>query len=106
MFEPSITSSRPSRITTGSWAALGEALEGALDPLRDDERREWLAGLDGVSLVSDGFIPFRDNIDHAQKHGVRFIAQPGGSTRDPEVEAACREYGIAMAHTKLRLFHH
>ena len=62
--------------------------------------------LDGVSLVSDGFIPFRDNIDHAQRHGVRFIAEPGGSTRDDEVEAACREYGIALVHTKLRLFHH
>jgi phosphoribosylaminoimidazolecarboxamide formyltransferase/IMP cyclohydrolase len=59
-----------------------------------------------VSLVSDGFIPFRDNVDHAQRHGVRFIAEPGGSTRDDEVEAACREYGIALVHTKLRLFHH
>jgi phosphoribosylaminoimidazolecarboxamide formyltransferase/IMP cyclohydrolase len=86
--------------------ALAAALEQRAEPLTDDERREWIAGLDGVSLVSDGFIPFRDNIDHAQKHGVRFIAQPGGSTRDGEVEAACAEYGIAMVHTKLRLFHH
>lgn len=86
--------------------ALAEALEGPLDLLTEDERREWIAGQDGVSLVSDGFIPFRDNIDHAQRHGVRFIAQPGGSTRDDEVEAACREYGIALVHTKLRLFHH
>ena len=73
---------------------------------RADERREWLARLDGVSLVSDGFIPFRDNIDHAARHGVKFIAQPGGSTRDADIEAACREYGIAMVHTNLRLFHH
>ncbi len=87
-------------------AALGEALDHPLDPLRDDERREWIRRLDGVSLVSDGFIPFRDNIDHAAKHGVRFIAQPGGSTRDGEIERACREYGIALVHTKLRLFHH
>ncbi len=86
--------------------ALAAALEHPLDPLRDDERREWLARLDGLSLVSDGFIPFRDNIDHAQKHGVRFIAQPGGSTRDGEIEAACLEYGITLVHTKLRLFHH
>jgi phosphoribosylaminoimidazolecarboxamide formyltransferase/IMP cyclohydrolase len=85
---------------------LRECLESSLDPLTDDERREWLAKLDGVSLVSDGFIPFRDNIDHAQRHGVRFIAQPGGSTRDAEVEEACREYGITLVHTKLRLFHH
>lgn len=86
--------------------ALGLALEAPLDPLRDDERREWIAQLSGVSLASDGFIPFRDNIDHAQKHGVQFIAQPGGSTRDGEIEAACREYGITLVHTKLRLFHH
>ena len=87
-------------------AALCEALDAKLDPLRDDERREWLERLTGVCLVSDGFIPFRDNIDHASKHGVSFIAEPGGSTRDKDVEDACREYGIALVHTKLRLFHH
>lgn len=86
--------------------ALRKALDGDPTPLEEDEKREWVERLDGVSLVSDGFIPFRDNIDHAQRHGVRFIAQPGGSTRDDEIEAACREYGIAMVHTKLRLFHH
>ncbi len=86
--------------------ALGDALDHRLEPLTDDERGEWIAGLDGVCLASDGFIPFRDNIDHAQKHGVRFIAQPGGSTRDDDVEAACREYAITLVHTKLRLFHH
>lgn len=87
-------------------AALREALDGPLDPLTSDERREWIGRMRGVSLVSDGFIPFRDNIDHASKHGVSFIAEPGGSTRDQDVEAACREYGIALVHTKLRLFHH
>jgi len=86
--------------------ALEECLEGSLDLLTDDERREWLGKLDGVSLISDGFIPFRDNIDHAQRHGVRFIAQPGGSTRDKDIEQACREYGITLVHTNLRLFHH
>jgi phosphoribosylaminoimidazolecarboxamide formyltransferase/IMP cyclohydrolase len=86
--------------------ALRDALDQPLDLLTADERRAWLARLDGVSLVSDGFIPFRDNIDHAARHGVRFIAQPGGSTRDADIEAACREYGIAMVHTNLRLFHH
>ena len=74
--------------------------------LTDEEKAEWIAGLDGVCLASDGFIPFRDNIDHAAKHGVKFIAQPGGSTRDDEVNAACASYGIAMVHTDLRLFHH
>ena len=71
-----------------------------------DERLDWLAGLEGVSLVSDGFIPFRDNIDQAARHGVRFIAQPGGSARDGDIEQACGAYGIAMVHTNLRLFHH
>jgi phosphoribosylaminoimidazolecarboxamide formyltransferase/IMP cyclohydrolase len=93
-------------LTRAEDAALREALDGPLALLSDDERRAWIARLDGVSLVSDGFIPFRDNVDHAQRHGVRFIAEPGGSTRDDEVEAACREYGIALVHTKLRLFHH
>ncbi len=86
--------------------ALREALEGDFTPLGADERREWIDKLDGVSLVSDGFIPFRDNIDHASKHGVKFIAQPGGSTRDGDIESACKDYGIAMVHTGLRLFHH
>ncbi len=87
-----------------------QELEGALDSqlmlLTPDERSKWLSRLDGVSLVSDGFFPFRDNIDHAAKHGVRYIAQPGGSIRDDEIGVACREHGIAMAHTGLRLFHH
>lgn len=93
-------------LTRSEEAALREALAQPAAPLSEDEKREWLARLDGVSLVSDGFIPFRDNIDHAQRHGVRYVAEPGGSTRDDEVEAACREYGITLVHTKLRLFHH
>jgi phosphoribosylaminoimidazolecarboxamide formyltransferase/IMP cyclohydrolase len=93
-------------LTAGETDALKEALAGPLDPLTDDERTEWLAGLDGVSLVSDAFIPFRDNIDHAQKHGVRFLAEHGGSARRDEIEAACREYGITLVRTELRLFHH
>ena len=71
-----------------------------------DERAGWIANLDGVAMASDGLIPFRDNIDHAVRHGVSFIAQPGGSSRDAEVADACREHGIAMVHTALRLFHH
>jgi phosphoribosylaminoimidazolecarboxamide formyltransferase/IMP cyclohydrolase len=86
--------------------ALAEALLGKLEPLTTEEKREYLARVSGVSLVSDGFIPFRDNIDHAQRHGVKFIAQPGGSTRDAEIEQACREYGISMVHTHIRAFHH
>ena len=93
-------------LTRSEEAGLREALGGSYEPLGDDERAAWLEKLDGVSLVSDGLIPFRDNIEHASRHGVRFIAQPGGSTRDLEIEEACREHGIALAHTGLRLFHH
>lgn len=75
-------------------------------PLTLEEKRDYLQAITGVALVSDGFIPFRDNIDHAAKHGVRFIAEPGGSTRTAEIEDACREHGITLVHTHLRLFHH
>jgi phosphoribosylaminoimidazolecarboxamide formyltransferase/IMP cyclohydrolase len=93
-------------LTKGETQAMTEALDQPLELLSDDEKQAWMARLKGVSLVSDGFIPFRDNIDHAARHGVAFVAQPGGSVRDTEVESACREYGIAMAYTDLRLFHH
>jgi len=87
-------------------AGLRAALDGELAPLTAEEKAEYLSGVTGVSLVSDGFIPFRDNIDHAQRHGVHYVAQPGGSTRDADVAAACTEYGIAMVHTHIRAFHH
>jgi AICAR transformylase/IMP cyclohydrolase PurH len=93
-------------LTRAEEAALADALDKPSEPFSDDERRAWLEKLDGVALVHDGLVPFRDNIDHAARHGVRFIAQPGGSTRDAEVEEACREYGITLVHTGVRLFHH
>ena len=93
-------------MTAGERAAFAEALDAAPEPLTADERADWLAECSGIALASDGFIPFRDNVDFASRHGVRCIAQPGGSARDGEVIAACREYGIAMAMTGLRLFHH
>ena len=94
-------------LTPGEQAAFAQSVAGAPpEPLAADERAAWIADLDRVALASDGFIPFRDNIDHAARHGVSFIAQPGGSTRDAEVADACREHGIAMVHTGLRLFHH
>jgi phosphoribosylaminoimidazolecarboxamide formyltransferase/IMP cyclohydrolase len=86
--------------------ALGEALEGPFEPLTEQEKRDYLSKVTGVSMVSDGFIPFRDNIDHAQRHGVKFIAQPGGSARDEDIAQACREYGITLVHTHIRAFHH
>lgn len=75
-------------------------------PLTDDERSQWLTTLDGVSLASDGYIPFRDNVDEAASHGVRFLADPGGSVRDDEVESAAVEHGITLLATGMRLFHH
>jgi phosphoribosylaminoimidazolecarboxamide formyltransferase/IMP cyclohydrolase len=87
--------------------ALKEALDQPLDLLTPDEKKEWIQKeLKNVSLASDAFFPFRDNMDHAIKHGVKYVAQPGGSVRDDEVTEACQEYGLTMVHTNLRLFHH
>ena len=93
-------------MTSHEQTAFAAALAAPATPLTAAERAAWLADSTAVAMASDGFIPFRDNIDHAQKHGVRFVAQPGNSAADAEVADACREYGIAMAHTGVRLFHH
>jgi phosphoribosylaminoimidazolecarboxamide formyltransferase/IMP cyclohydrolase len=74
--------------------------------LTAQEKRQWLDTLTGVALGSDGFMPFRDNVDRAQRSGVKYIAQPGGSLRDDAVIAACDRYGIVMISTGVRLFHH
>jgi len=74
--------------------------------LTSEERRAWLDTLKGVSLGSDAFFPFRDNIDRAYKTGVSYIVQPGGSIRDDIVIEACNEYGIVMVCNEIRLFHH
>lgn len=71
-----------------------------------EEKRAWLDTMKGVSLGSDAFFPFGDNIERAHKSGVEFIAQPGGSIRDDNVIETCNKYGIAMAFTGIRLFHH
>lgn len=75
-------------------------------PLTDDEIKSYLQTIDGVSLGSDAFFPFSDNIERAKKSGVKYIAEPGGSIRDDSVIECCDKYGIAMAFTGLRLFHH
>ena len=75
-------------------------------PLSREEKRAWLDTLTGVSLGSDAFFPFGDNIERAHKSGVAYIAEPGGSIRDDNVIETCDKYGIAMAFTGLRLFHH
>lgn len=70
------------------------------------EKMEWLQKMDGVALGSDAFFPFGDNIERAHKSGVTYIAQAGGSVRDDHVIETCDKYGIAMAFTGVRLFHH
>ena len=76
------------------------------EPLTREEKKEWLKTFSGVSLGSDAFFPFGDNIERAHKSGVEFIAQPGGSIRDDNVIEVCNKYNIAMAFTGIRLFHH
>ncbi len=76
------------------------------EPLSRDEKRAWLDTLTGVALGSDAFFPFGDNIERAHKSGVAYIAQPGGSIRDDHVIETCNKYGITMAFTGIRLFHH
>jgi len=75
-------------------------------PLTAEEKADFLKGLDGVTISSDAFFPFRDSIDCCSKLGVKFVAQPGGSVADEEVIQACDTYGMTMSFTGLRLFHH
>ena len=83
-----------------------QALIGAVDELTPAQRAQWIERLTGVAFASDGYLPFRDNVDHARRHGVASIAEPGGSIRSDEVVSACQEHGITLARTGLRLFHH
>ena len=76
------------------------------EPLTREERKEWIAKNTGVTLGSDAFFPFGDNIERAHKSGVEYIAQAGGSIRDDHVIDTCDKYNIAMAFTGVRLFHH
>ena len=71
-----------------------------------EEKKEWLSKNTDVALGSDAFFPFGDNIERAYKSGVKYIAEPGGSVRDDNVIETCNKYGIAMAFTGIRLFHH
>ena len=76
------------------------------EPLTREEKKQWIACNTDVALGSDAFFPFGDNVERAHKSGVRYIAQAGGSVRDDHVIATCDKYGIAMAFTGVRLFHH
>ena len=76
------------------------------EPFTAEEKKEYLSKIDGVSLGSDAFFPFFDNIERAYKSGVKYVAQPGGSVRDDAVIEKADEFGMAMCFTGMRLFHH
>ena len=76
------------------------------EPLTREEKKEWLATQSGVSLGSDAFFPFGDNIERAKRSGVQFVAEPGGSIRDDNVIDTCNKYNMTMSFTGIRLFHH
>uniref|UniRef100_A0A674GXB9 Bifunctional purine biosynthesis protein ATIC n=1 Tax=Taeniopygia guttata TaxID=59729 RepID=A0A674GXB9_TAEGU len=85
------------------WQAMFEEVP---QQLTEAEKKQWIAKLSDVSLSSDAFFPFRDNVDRAKRSGVQFIAAPSGSAADDVVIEACNELGITLIHTNLRLFHH
>lgn len=76
------------------------------ESLTKQEKKEWLSTLTGVSLGSDAFFPFGDNIERARRSGVQYVAQPGGSIRDDNVIDTCNKYNMTMSFTGIRLFHH
>lgn len=90
-------------LAEGTWQTLFKTKP---DVFTREEKREWLSRSTGVALGSDAFFPFGDNVERARKSGVTVIAQPGGSVRDDQVIATADKYGIAMAFTGIRLFHH
>lgn len=93
-------------ITDAEKRIWADMLEEIPPQLTAEEKKEWLATMKDVALGSDAFFPFRDNIDRAYQSGVKYISQPGGSVRDDIVVEACDEYGIYMAYSHMRLFHH
>ncbi len=76
------------------------------EPLTREEKKAYLSSIKGIALASDAFFPFGDNIERARRSGVSYICEPGGSIRDEQVIETCDKYGIAMAFTGMRLFHH
>lgn len=93
-------------LTPAEEAAWRESFAAVPQRLSADEKKAWLSGLKGVTLGSDAYIPFRDNVDRAHASGVEYIVEPGGAMRSADIVAACDEYGMAMVQTGLRLFHH
>ena len=93
-------------MTPGQRAEFGRLFPTALPALTGPARADWIGLLTGVTLASDGYLPFRDNIEHAGQIGVTHVVEPGGSSRSDEVAAACAEQGITLIRTGLRLFQH
>ncbi len=93
-------------VTSYELNMLKGVLEIVPDRLTENDKVKWLEGLKNITLGSDAFFPFRDNIDRALKSGVKYIVQAGGSLRDDIVINACNEYNMVMAMTGIRLFHH
>ena len=90
-------------LAEGTWQTIFKTKPEALTA---EEKKAWIATNTGVSVGSDAFFPFGDNVERARKSGVEYIVQPGGSIRDDNVIATCNKYGIVMAFTGMRLFHH
>ncbi len=90
-------------LADGAWQAVFTEKP---DVFTVTEKKDWLSNVQGVCLGSDAFFPFGDNIERAKKSGVKYIAEPGGSIRDDNVIATCDKYGMVMAFTGIRLFHH
>jgi len=90
-------------LAEGVWQTIFQQRPQALTA---QEKKDWIARLSGVSVGSDAFFPFGDNVERAHKSGVQYIAQPGGSIRDDHVIAAANKYNMVMAFTGVRLFHH
>ena len=87
----------------GAWQGIFDSRPPVLTR---EERNEWIGSASGLSLGSDAFFPFGDNVERARRSGVKYIAQPGGSIRDDSVIETCDKYGMVMAFTGIRLFHH
>jgi phosphoribosylaminoimidazolecarboxamide formyltransferase / IMP cyclohydrolase len=94
------------RLNSFEMENLKAAMVAVPPQLTYEQKREWLKNMKGISLSSDGMIPFRDTIDRAHESGVGYVVQPGGSIRDEDVIKACDDYGMVMAYSGVRLFHH
>ena len=103
---PSIALRNSGRIQSSFFIPYNQTFTEKPEVFTKEEKRAWLDGLTDVTLGSDAFFPFSDNIERAHKSGVKYIAEPGGSVRDDAVIDTCNKYGMVMAFTGIRLFHH